>query len=310
MAEPKLKFQKLLPPDEEPITSVAQYLAARRQCDELSLKLHAVQLEMKKQREQGKEPDPQLFDEFHMLDIQERRIRRGFSRRLPLVLISRCPYCGMAVWMKVGTFSLADEFWYREDSDGRDDVPEESRCSHLFCVDGALNLNGYQPIEAHAPITVVTPQTIPMAAEVPFVKPRVLNLPTMVAVIHSFPVAEKYTAYPVVYFAQRQPPQEEYCIGWARQEYLDHDREHGNGVVIIGKRTDAQDYELEKWVRRGKLFWLDPAKDEHLLVRGPAESFPYGDVAGRRNPYAIKDGDLQDLPNPSKDEEPRNRLEW
>jgi hypothetical protein len=80
--------------------------------------------------------------------------------------------------------------------------------------------------------------------------------------------------------------------------------------VFIGRRTDAQDYELEKWVKRDKLFWLDPADDEHPLVRGPVEAFPFGNVAGRRHPYIIEDGTVRDLPNPVKDEKPKNRVEW
>lgn len=303
----KLKYENLVPGD-KPIASVEDYLAVRERFAELALQLRTLQLEMKKHRDQGREPPRKLFDQFDILESQDRQVHRDFIRRKPYVLISRCPYCGMAIWAKVGVFSLVDEFWYREDSDGRDDVAERFRCRHLFCLDGGLNLNGYQPTEAHAPITV-TNDTIPMAAEVPFVKPRVLTLPTMLAVVHSFPVADKYTAYPIIYFAEVQPPQQEFCIGWARQEYVDHYRPTGQGVVMIGRRTDAQDYELDKWVRQGKLFWLDPGDEEHPLVRGPAEAFPYRNIAGRRHPYLIKEGRVQDLSDPPHDSKPEIRLE-
>jgi hypothetical protein len=302
----KLDFQDLLP-GEEPITSVAEYLAARRRYDELSSRLNALQLEMREWWSEGKEVPKELSDEYHLLEPQKRHVKYGFFRRQPRVLVSRCPYCAQAVWVKVGVFSLVDEFWYREDSDGRDDVPKDSRCSHLFCLDGALNLNGHRPTEAIAPITVVTNTTIKMAAQVPFVKPRVLDLPTMVAVIHSFPVADKYTAYPIVYFAEQQPSQEEFCIGWARQEYVDH-LEGGKPIVFIGRRTDAQDYELRKWVEQGKLLWLDPTGDEQL-IRGPVEAFPYNDVLGRRNPYTIKGGKVRNLRSPTTDGRPKVRLE-
>ena len=303
----KLRFENLAPGD-KPISSVEDYRAVRKQLDDLSLQLRVVQLEMEKQADQGRKPDPKLDDEYDVLDSQKRQLRYAFIRCQPYVLISRCPYCGMAIWAKVGIFSLVDEFWYREASDGQDDIPERFRCSHLFCLDGALNLNGHLPSDAHAPITV-TNDTIHMAAEVPFVKPRVLNLPTMAAVVHSFPVADQYTAYPVVYFAEEQPAQQEFCIGWARQEYVDRLRPASPGIVMIGRRTDAQDYELDKWVRKGKLLWLDPANDEHPLVRVPAETFPYGNIAGRRHPYTIKEGLVQDLPDPTHDGKPEIRLE-
>jgi hypothetical protein len=304
----KLEYPYLLAGD-QPITSVADYLSARRQFDDLRQKLDAVQLEMKRQRDQGKRPAVKLSQDFDILHQQVGEVRLNFIRRKPNVLISRCPFCRKSIWMKVGIFSLVDEFWYRLESDGREEVIKESRCSHLFCVDGALNLNGHQPSEAKAPLTV-TNNTIKMAAEVPFIKPRVLNLRTIVAVVHSFPVADKYTAYPIVYFAKRQPPQEEYCLAWARQYYSAHHKASGQGVVLTGKRTDAQDYELEKWVQRKKLFWLDPADDEHPLVRKPVEAFPYNNVPGRRNPYLMKDGQVTDLPNPTQDSEPENHLEW
>lgn len=304
----KLEFQGLLP-GEKPITSVADYLHIRYQYDELREKIRIVQLEMKAQRDQGKTPNSKLFDDLESLRQQENEIMRKFFRSQPYVLISRCPYCSREIWVKVGIFSLVDEFWYRESSDGRDDAAPKSRCPHLFCIDGALNLNGHEPIEAIAPISALN-DTIKMAAEAPFVKPRVLSLPTMVAVVHSFPVADKYTAYPIVYFMKQQPPQDKYCIGWARQEYVDHHKASGSGVVITGKRIDAQDYELKKWVRQGKLFWLDPTDDEHPLVREPVEAFPYSNVAGRQNPYVIKNGQVTDLPNPAKDGKPENHLEW
>jgi hypothetical protein len=308
MSKVKFDFPHLLPGD-KPITLVEEYLAARHPYDQLNLQIRAIQLKMKRLRDQGKTPASQLFDELNILRRQEDQVSLDFFRRLPYILISRCPYCDKAIWMKVGLFSLVHEFWYRVDSDGREEVPEAHRCPHLFCVDGALNLNGHSPTDAKAPITT-TNKTISMAAEVPFVKPRVLNLPTMVAVIHNLPVADKYTAYPIVYFAQQQPPQDSYCIGWARIEYVDHHRASPPGVVIIGKRSDAQDYELAKWVQGRKLFWLDPTDEEHPLVRGPAGAFPYNKIPGRRNPYLIKDGQVSNLPNPTKDSKPKNRLEW
>lgn len=302
----KLDYQDLLP-DENPITSVAEYLVARQRYDELSVRLRALQLEMKKYRDEGEEPPRELFDEFDRLGQQENQAMYGFLRRKPLVLVSRCPYCMRAILVKVGVFSLLDRFWYHVYSDGREEVSEDSLCKHLFCLDGALNLSGHQPAEAIAPITVSN-NTIWMAAEVPFVKPRVLNLPTVVAVIHSFPVADKYTAYPIVYFAEKQPSQEEFCIGWARQEYVDH-LEGDKPIIFVGRRTDAQDYELGKWVEQGKLLWLDPTDDEHPLVRGPVGAFPYGNLPGRRNPYTIKDGKVRNLRNPTTDGRPKVRLE-
>lgn len=287
----RLHFPYLLP-GEQPITTVAEYLKTRQWYEELEHRVHNL-------LDKSEELSPHLLEQLHLLKAQAEGVMYEFLRRQPFVLGSRCPYCGVAMWMNVGIFSLVDEFWYHEGSNGRDEVLKESRCPHLFCVDGALSLNGYQPSETLDMIKKATNSGgITMASEVPFVKPRVLNLPTILAVVHSFPVAERYTAYPIVYFAEQQPDQMDFCIGWARIEYID--REKQTGGTFIGKRSDVQDYDLLKWVRQGKLFWLDPTDEEHPLVRGPAEAFPYGNVPGRRYPYTIKDGQVRDLPIPTE----------
>lgn len=233
---------------------------------------------------------------------------RDFSQSLPHVLISRCPYCNREIWMEAGLmFSLTDNFWFRAYSDGgKDIVTASSLCKHLFCVDGALNLNGNQPTEAKRWHNVNYGEDwnyIWVASEVPFVKPRVLQLPTMLAVIHTFPIAEgKYTAYPIVYFAEQQPKVTEYCVSWAAKRHFATGV--GPGVSIIGRRSDMQDYDLNNWVQRGLLFWLDLEDDEYTLIHARPTKFPYQTVPGRRHPYIIKDGQLKDLPARTKQGKP------
>ncbi len=305
----KLRFSNLRP-GEEPITLVAEYMEMQQQYDVLKKQLGNTYQAIRQQRGRGEDPDLKLVEESKRLKKHTLQVMYKFGRCQPFVLISRCPYCEAPIWTKVGVFSLMDKFWYFKDDCGRDWVLDEFPCPHLFCVDGALNLNGHEPTEVQSSGLNSVNDTIWMAAEVPFVKPRVLKMRTMVAVVNSFPVAEKYTAYPIAYFTKRQPAQEKFCIGWARQAYFDRCKPREAKTVFTGKRQDVQDYELEKWIERKKLFWLDPDDEEHPLVRGPVEAFPYGNVAGRRNPYTIKDGQVNDLPNPTKDTKPTFKYEW
>lgn len=219
----------------------------------------------------------------------------NFRSRLPYVLVSRCPFCATPVWELVGIFSLQDPAWFCAEGSGRDG-PEElgTLCPHLFCVDGALNLNGQQPTEA-----VYADRKITMAAEVPFVKPRVLNLPTMVAVVHSLPVADRYTAYPITYFCEQQPEQKAFCIPWSRVAYFDSEWTFPE-ATYTGRRSDIQDYDLAPWIERGQLFWLGPDEEDCPVVRGPVEAFPYHDLPGRRQPYYInKQGRILDRKPPT-----------
>lgn len=302
----KLDFPDLLP-GEEPISSIAQYLEMRNRYDQLHLQADNLRVRIKREENQGIKDEELdvLLERLTSLEEEEDELMYEMARRLPSVMISRCPYCQISVWMGVGIFSLRDEFWYHTYSNGKEEVSEDSLCPHLFCVDGALNLNGHQPNEAVVPATIVTNDRITMAAEVLFVKPRLLKLPGMVAVIHSFPIAGKYTAYPVVYFAEQQPNHTEFGIGWARIEHVDSAGIRGPGggsVVITGRRSDKQDYELEKWVERDKLFWLGPEQEDCPLVHNPVSAFPYSNLPGRRHPYYIKEGQVYDLPDPVESE--------
>lgn len=231
---------------------------------------------------------------------------QDFGLSLPDILISRCPYCNNEVWMEAGLiFSLTDNFWFRAYSDGREDVvTPDSLCNHIFCVDGALNLNGNQPKEAkkwHKGSLGKNWDYIWIASEVPFVKPRVLNLPTMLAVVHSFPVAnEKYTAYPIVYFAEQQPDETEYCVAWATKKHFATGV--GPGVNLIGTRLDEQDYNFEKWSKRNLIYWLDLSIENHPLQSQPFKDFPYHQILGRQHPYIIEEGTVRDLPAPKQGE--------
>lgn len=222
---------------------------------------------------------------------------REFELSLPELLISRCPFCGREIWMEGGLiFSLTDSFWYRAYSDGRGDVVTRSSfCDHLFCVDGALNLNGQRPTEARRWHDVDLGKNwnfIWMASEAPFVKPRVMALPTMVAVIHHFPVAEgRYTAYPIVYFAQTPPSINDFSMPWGAKTFM---LSVGAGFMV-GKRSDAQAYRFERWIETGQLFWLNTEDQDHPLIQGSINEFPYHNVAGRQHPYRITEGKVTNL---------------
>jgi hypothetical protein len=136
-----------------------------------------------------------------------------------------------------------------------------------------------------------------MAAEVPFVKPRLLNLPGMVVVVTDFPVdGGKYTAYPIVYFTERSAGDrmDVFCIPWATKEHPFR----ASIACGFATRSDVQDYQLNAWVAQGKIYWLDKTRSHFPVVNSPATDFPYRDISGRRHPYKIFEGRVSDLPQP------------
>ncbi len=218
----------------------------------------------------------------------------------PWVLVSRCPYCEEPVRQLACVFGLGELVWYQSYGDGRSLEDYIEGCDHLFCLDGALNLNGHQPTEVGEPGPEHFTSRITMAAEVPFVKPRVLKKPTMVAVIHSLPVAERYTVYWVAYFAQQMPPLREFCVPFARIGHTNVEYAYPDNYRTDSTRSDVQEYDLTSWIEQGKIFWIDPNDETNPIVRGSAADFPYHNIPGRRHPYYIENGQVYDLPNPKQ----------
>lgn len=309
---------KYLPDAENPIISTQDFLQRRKELYDKNLAI----MEYSEQRKKA------LYDKYHSItehsdqsikdlsnaeyrlfskEMFQRRDelsewgRKAFFNNMPSILISQCPFCERELWMPTGPmFSLTDNFWFRAYSDGRGDIVDKGAvCEHLFCIDGALHLNGHTPVEArpwHSSSTGKDWDYIWLASEVPFLKPRVMGLPGMVAVMTDFPIDKKYTAYPIVYFAQEAlypHYREDFCIPWATKVYVDN---HGSGYFLNGKREDAQVYDLSTWLDQGKLYWLETHPDRHQLIQGTRETFPYLHLSGRQHPYKIVEGKVIDLP--------------
>ena len=217
----------------------------------------------------------------------------------PDVLVSICPYCGRNVWarMRNGLFTLNSWFWVMEYDNGKT-VTDDSLCEHLFLVDGALGLNS-QPVLAKIKPYSFVREKIYMGAEVPFVKPRILDKPGVIGVLHSVPVAGKYTGYPVTYFTKTPIRQSEFGTGWSREESCARD-DMVSEATFSGSRQEIQIYDVEPYALSGKLKWL-VQKENELVLNHSASEFPYGKIQGRKNPYIIKNGTVTDLPNPTKE---------
>ena len=227
-------------------------------------------------------------------------------RRSPVVLVAICPFCDKKVYanLKSGVFSLDENFWLLDYDDAKN-AYYETICTHLFAIDGALHLqNNPPPVELKGFKSMRF--KITMASEVPFSKPRILNKEGVIAVIHSISIAEKYIGYSVSYFSPNKISQNEFCIGWARQEYVDH-LDGISNATFSGKRSDKHDYELLPWVKKEKLFWLEGNVDTIHLAKHE-KNFPYSNIQGRKHPYAIENGKITNYPDP-KETPPKTEIE-
>jgi hypothetical protein len=148
-------------------------------------------------------------------------------------------------------------------------------------VDWCLNLNG------HKADNVVSYFTVTTLTEVPHLITWPMLVQGVAVVLHALSVGRHddteptawYTTYFMTYFAQEPHA---FANQQAQITHVEVDRT----VLVRG----PFDYDLVKWVRRGRLFWLE-ATDPNLPLRnGPIETFPYANVQGRREQIDIFEG--------------------
>jgi len=153
-------------------------------------------------------------------------------------------------------------------------VKEPKSCEHFRLLLGAVNLNGLAPQEN---LFECRP-----GPDTPYVIARILQMPSMEAVISSIPMDCGYTAFPIVYFSQEPPENGSLTQSWAQKEYYFTSKEGKRGWNIV---DDDNDYDLLPWLKKGKLRWL---KDGSLSPKGvDVKLFPFSDLKGKQRPQII-----------------------
>jgi hypothetical protein len=223
-------------------------------------------------KEQGRmAADREDSDAEKAWDEKYAELKAAYYAGLPRVVMSCCPFDGKPLVRTFDPVGL-DGLWWNPDVS-----PEEvPTCPHFCVVGGAVNYQG-QP--ALAGDVNVYP-----GPEIPFVYPRLLDLPGMVAVISSLPMENGYLAYPIGYFGERRPPAEELVAGWKNEHYYWHDQLGNSGWRV---ENDKWDFDLRPWLEQGKIRWTAPGSDPTKLVDEPWERCPYLDLPGRQKQVSI-----------------------
>ncbi len=200
-----------------------------------------------------------------------------YAERLPRVALSRCPYCGETLRCAFDPYGL-DGFWWVAMAPVS--FREPPACEHFCVLLGALDLRGRPPGE-------VTDAVEP-GPEVPFVVPRLFRFPGMKAVISCFTLVRGDLAYPIAYFAKERLASKDVHQPWGKRSYQVFDEDGvPQGFAV---KTDIWDFDLEPWIERGQLHWIDPG-DSELRLRGKAEGpCPYLNLPGDRQPQVLENG--------------------
>lgn len=224
-------------------------------------------------------------DEARPEKLERDRLKEAFYQavgeyfdRLPRQVVSACPFTGEPLKRVIDPYGL-DGLWWWKDLITSFDEPRPPDSFKVLL--GALNLGDREPEE-------VEDEVIP-GPEVPFVVPRLLELPGMVAVVGRLELSSGDNAYPIAYFSQEDIPARDLHQPWLRQEMW---YENEDGAVVWAIRDDEWDFELEPYVASGQLMWIQPAGEGHeVLAHDSGLVCPYLDRPGERLPQSLEDGE-------------------
>jgi hypothetical protein len=234
---------------------------------------------------QGVEAESLEYDEERALHLASEAALEEYFASLPRPVLSRCPFCSGLYRHSFDPWGV-DGYWWQEEAAKTTAEPEA--CPHFGVLQGAVDLGG-KPVRGGREEARVGPG-------VPFVIPRVLEQPGVVAVVHALPMAGGLTAWPIVYFAREPLPPGSFTQRWTRSSY-----NYPNGKGGFGWRvdTDPWDFELGPWVERRKLLWIERGDPEHRLRSGTDGPCPYVGLEGVRGLQVVQGEEVLVLPPPA-----------
>lgn len=254
-------------------------------------------------------PEPEGPARVKLLDTYY-QVLHEYGDRLPRVPFSRCPFSEKPLLRSLDPFGLDGPWWHKSRI-----VPiEEPVPPRAFQVIlGAMDLHGRSPVEV---VAEVTPGPV-----IPFVVPRLLQLPGMRAVVSRLPALEHGdVAHIIAYFSEAELPSAELHQHWLRQDLWFPDKQ---GTTSWITKNDPLDYDLGPWIESGHVAWIAP-EDSHLQLRTGTAGCPFLGLQGDPHPQMLSGGEryLLEIPDGSPvnpfedpgpegpDEGPEPTIDW
>jgi hypothetical protein len=218
-----------------------------------------------------------------------RRLKALYVAGLPRLEISRCPHTSAPLVQAIDPWGV-DGYWWQE---GEGAQPKPVALPPTFAVlTGALNLRGRPPLGGPREDAHVGP-------DAPFVIPRILSMPSMIAVISCLTLSCGYKAYPIAYFATTRPSPGLLTQSWTLTSYnwVDDD-----GTPSFSYPTDPWDFELGPWIDRGKVQWIETDDKTLKLHNSASGRCPYVDLPAKRLRQIIYADKIRHEPPPNGEE--------
>jgi len=202
-----------------------------------------------------------------------RQAGERYAAGLPRPVISCCPFDGKPLIRSFDPFGLDGEWWRRGFP-----RPDPPACQHFCVLRGAVHFRGFRRVAGSFEVTT--------GPEVPYVIPRILSMPSMLAVIGEVPMETGYLAYTIGYFAETRPPVQDLTCDWPD---MTHSYRTAMGEVGQKAANDPWDFELRPWLEARKLLWCVPDSGNRVISFDDPNACPYANIEGDRYQIGVKD---------------------
>ncbi len=217
--------------------------------------------EVEDQIREGGRAKPRISaEDSAILNRRRKDLLSKYYELLPIITFSRCPYCEAPLQGPFDPWGL-DGPWWQEKRAVSDSLPQG--CAHFGVLTGAVAL-GPNGVNAGTREAFIGP-------DAPFVIPKVLELPTMLAVISEIGVVGGHRAFPIAYFSS-QPHRGGLANPWTRNTCTFTLRDGSTSFAI---KSDPYDFDLQPWLYAGKIRWIKPHDPDAVLSKEPPAKFPY-----------------------------------
>ncbi|MFE3188716.1 hypothetical protein ACFXHA_06875 [Nocardia sp. NPDC059240] len=220
---------------------------------------------------------------------QSGAVRKKYIDWLPELPVARSPFTDELVTWPIDNVDLDGWYWNWRNPIRRrkSTVP-----SDWLCMGGAMRLT--EPLTA-MPFDFCMP-----GPDVPYVVPRLLELPETRAVISQVPVGP-HIGWAITYFTTGRPSRFPLENTWGAQEYDVYDNSgHWRAWGEHAQTPRDYSFELRPWLESGKLLWIVPG-DPALTLRSGTADCPYLDLPGQRRMQMINNGTIRLWGKPSSD---------
>lgn len=234
---------------------------------------------------EGKGQNPELASLQERLEQEEKvlkQLKERYLENLPVRKVSRCPFTGNVFSLSIDDEGLDGPWWDYDWPERMESQPHDT----YFALDGALKLEG-------------SPEWAPFfcspGPEVPFVLPRLLKFVQVKAVLSSLKIGA-HQGYMMVYYAEPMLESELRVNDWGTGRYWEPghllpELWTAGDYVSIDPNPDEYDFDLEPWIKSGKLLWISP-EDQTLTLHGHVSRCPYLNLLGKRRLQHMQKGEI------------------